>query len=314
MTIFIRSLALFILLMGMGSEAKTIFRAVEAYPAYNDLAHRRNQGELHLETGHIYNVLRRYREQYLVKIDKPVSSQRWVDKSCLRDDRQEPLPVTENRTGQFPYSLLVLSWHNSFCEIHPNAKECRPLNDHFANHLVLHGLWPQPPSKIYCNIPEEIVAKDRRRQWHALPNPKLPKELKRPLLRYMPGSLSALDRHEWVKHGRCYDDDPVRYFRDALTLTETVDRSMVGEYLRANIGGRISLVNLRKVFEKSFGKSYGNRLIMECRKGLLSELRIALGGKGTKLEALLGNAKPLKGGCREAIVDAPGLYRHGGRR
>lgn len=220
--------------------------AVESCPAYNDLRHQRNSGDLHLEKGKKYRVIREHKGHYLLRLPVTPATQRWVEKRCLRKpDRTRHDGSSPNAAEESgPDTLLVLSWHNSFCETRPNARECRPLGNHAANRLVLHGLWPQPPSRIYCNVPESLKQKDRNRQWRALPRPELPDPLRKKLLRYMPGSLSALDRHEWIKHGRCYDPDPVRYFGDALTLTETVDRSIVGEYLRANVGARISLLSL----------------------------------------------------------------------
>jgi ribonuclease T2 len=126
---------------------------------------------------------------------------------------------------------------------------------------------------------------------------------------YFPGYLSGLDRHEWVKHGSCYAEDPLRYFGDALSLTAQVDRSAVGEYLRKHLGRRVRLRDLRRLFAKSFGPGSDPKLAMRCRNGLLSELSISLRGKGDKLETLLRDAPSLHSRCQEGIVDGPGLFR-----
>ncbi|WP_457606185.1 ribonuclease T2 family protein [Nitratifractor sp.] len=316
----IRTIFMLLLLASLGLSARFDTVAVENCPAYNDLRHSRNEGALHLREGERYRVLQAHKGQYLVRIPSTPPAQRWVDPRCLsRSDGPAKAKTTKktaqkSRTSQTSgsdsslVSLLVLSWHNAFCETHSNRKECRPLYRHGESRLVLHGLWPQPRSKQYCGISPDLVEKDRRKQWRALPQPPLRPELHRKLLRYMPGSLSALERHEWVKHGSCYDPDPVRYIHDALSLTEQVDRSMVGRYLRANLGRRVTLANLRKLFERSFGRGTGTKLSMECRRGLLTELRISLRGKGDDLRALLPKAPPLRGGCREGIVDAPGKF------
>jgi ribonuclease T2 len=154
-----------------------------------------------------------------------------------------------------------------------------------------------------------VIAADKAKRWGALPAFKFPPDLQQRLIRYMPGILSKLERHEWVKHGSCYDRDPLRYFDDALSLTEQVDRSMLGEYLRANEGKKVKLQHLRRLFERSFGKGTGNRLAMECRRGLITEFRISLRGKGKDLKKLLPKAPSLRSRCREGIVDGPGLYR-----
>jgi len=284
--------------------------AISACPAWNDLREQRNSGNWHLRSGERYRVDRHYKGHYLI-LWSDGRSRRWVREACLRPTGEEKPSihpaVSEPRSNDSALpSLLVLSWHNAFCETHANRKECRPVNNLGAGHLVLHGLWPL--NRSYCGVPERLKALDRQKRWRALPPLRLPDSLSRKMWRYMPGVLSGLDRHEWVKHGCCYDPDPVRYFGDALSLTEQVDRSAVGEYLRANEGRRVTLALLRRLFERSFGPRTGTRLAMECRRGLLSELRISITGKGDDLRELLPDASPLRSRCREGIVDAPGRY------
>jgi ribonuclease T2 len=125
----------------------------------------------------------------------------------------------------------------------------------------------------------------------------------------MPGSLSALERHEWTKHGSCYSADPAIYYNDALSLVQQVDSSATGDYLRSNVGRRISITKLRRIFAKEFGRGSGSRVAMECRRGILSEIRISLKSGGGDIRKLLAGAAPLRSKCGEAIVDAPGLYR-----
>jgi ribonuclease T2 len=286
--------------------------AVSVCPAWNDLRESRNVDNRHLRPGERYRVDRHYKGHYLV-LWSDGRSRRWVRDECLRSagkkGDEEAVRTGSESTGRALHSLLVLSWHNAFCETHAHRKECRPVNNLGAGHLVLHGLWPQPRERVYCGVPERLKALDRQKRWRALPPLKLTEALNRRMLRFMPGVLSGLERHEWIKHGSCYDPDPVRYFDDALSLTEQVDRSAVGEYLRANEGRRVTLAQLRRLFERSFGRGTGRKLAMECRRGLLTELKVSLRGKGKDLQRLLRNAPTLKSRCREGIVDAPGLYR-----
>ncbi|ADV46070.1 ribonuclease T2 family protein [Nitratifractor salsuginis] len=295
-------------------EARYQAHSTASCPAWNDLAHHRNRGSLNLEPGKSYNVLRRHKGQYLIKLEAPFPTQRWVDEKCLSRDAKPGIHTGSSEkayTQSSLHSLLVMSWHNSFCETHPNRKECRPRNNRAANHLVLHGLWPQPRNRAYCAVPERLKMLDKRHQWRALSAIDYPPRLRQLMERYFPGALSGLDRHEWVKHGSCYGKDPVNYFNDALSLTAQVDRSMVGEYLRANIGQRVRLSTLRRLFARSFGPGNGPKLAMNCRNGLLSELSISLRGKGDKLPELLKGAPALHSRCVEGIVDGPGLFhRH----
>ncbi len=206
-------------------------------------------------------------------------------------------------------ALLVLSWHNAFCETHSHKKECRPRFNTANNRLVLHGLWPQPRSQVYCNVPASVIGKDKHHQWRALPAIRLPRTLAKLETIYFPGARSGLDRHEWIKHGTCYSSNPINYFADALLLTAQVDDSDIGKYLREHIGKKVRLATLRKLLEREFGPGTGNKLSMQCRRGLLSEIRISIHGAGHELAPLLRGAKPLHSHCVEAIVDAPGRFR-----
>ena len=198
-------------------------------------------------------------------------------------------------------SILSLSWHNAFCAKHKNRKECRPIYNHSQNRLVLHGLWPD--SMKYCSVFKELREKDKHYRWRALPPIEYPPSLKKEMMRYMPGILSALDRHEWIKHGKCYSSDPVKYFSDAISLTKEVDSSMVGEYFRANIGGKVTLYNIKKVFDRAFGKGSSQKVIMKCRDGMVTELRIMVKGEGGSLKKLLESAPANRSrSCKEGVV------------
>ena len=56
----------------------------------------------------------------------------------------------------------------------------------------------------------------------------------------MPGTRSALHRHEWLKHGTCYGDTAEEYFADALQLMAELNASPVRALLAARIGGRVT--------------------------------------------------------------------------
>jgi len=290
-------------------QARYTAEAVDSCPAWNNLRHSANGSHLILKPGASYTVLRHHKGHYLVKLTKPFATQRWVEERCLRPVKSRHAPKEMPAPGTFPKvqsdldSLLVLSWHNSFCHDHPNRKECRPLFNRAANRLVLHGLWPQPRSRVYCNVPSRLRSADRNHRWRSLPQLPLRPEIRQTMLRYFPGALSGLDRHEWIKHGTCYDPDPNRYFGDALSLTAQADRSSLGEYLRSNLGRRITLAQLRRVFEKDFGRGSGTRLALRCRRGKIDEISISLRGKGDDLPTLLKGAKPLRSRCTQGIVE-----------
>ena len=292
-------------------QARYTLSAVRSCQAYNDLRHSRNSAHITLRPGNSYPVLRHHKGQYLVKFEHPFATQRWVDERCLQsrksrhNSREMPVPKPLPKAHDNLNSLLVLSWHNSFCRTHPHRKECRPLFNRYANRLVLHGLWPQPRSRVYCNLPARLQNADREHRWRSLPPLELASDLRQAMLLYFPGALSGLDRHEWVKHGSCYTSDPGHYFGDALKLTAQVDRSSVGEYLRRHIGRRITLAQLRRLFEKDFGQGSGKKLALRCRRGRVSEISVSLHGRGDRLSSLLKGAKPQHSRCIQGIVEGP---------
>ena len=300
-------------MLSLGLFARFDAVAVDSCGAFNNLKHTKNTNSINVKKGEHYTVFREHKGQFLIKVNGQNPSQRWVDKSCLqRYAKPAPMNVPTQKKelkkeSKNLVSVLVLSWQNSFCQTHRNRKECRVINrSKEPSHLVLHGLWPQPRNNQYCNVDRKLVAKDKHRQWRALPNLNLSKETMELMKKYMPAYLSGLDKHEWIKHGTCYTKDAQKYFHDALSLTKEVDSSIVGEYLRANEGKKIDLINLKRVFDKAFGKGASTHLEMRCKNRLLSELWIHVKGQGDSLKELLKGAPKGRSRCKSAIVDAKG--------
>ena len=114
-------------------------------------------------------------------------------------------------TGNWPPGpaqyVLAVNWQLAFCETRSRLPECRSqTEDRFdASHFTLHGLWPQPRSKAYCGVAKTDIAKDKKRRWRDLPWDRLDQTTWKRLQRLMPGTRSGLHKHEWIKHGTCYD-------------------------------------------------------------------------------------------------------------
>ncbi len=77
---------------------------------------------------------------------------------------------------------------------------------------------------------------DKNRQWNRLPNLNLSSDTREELQKYMPGYLSNLQKHEWIKHGTCYGTDENIYFKDAIELLKQINSSKVRELFAKNIG------------------------------------------------------------------------------
>lgn len=196
-------------------------------------------------------------------------------------------------------NLLCISWQNAFCEMNQQKRECRniDLTSYATSHFTLHGLWPQPRSKVSC--------KGETKVW-------LEKPLYQRLSQMMPGTQSGLHKHEWKKHGTCYGKSADKYFEDSLALLEQVNNSDVQTLFSRNAGNMLTKKEVMQAFDKSFGKGSGRKVRMICENGLITELRIHLEGEITpdiSIATLMKNAQNVQGGCQRGKVDKAGISR-----
>jgi ribonuclease T2 len=212
--------------------------------------------------------------------------------------------------------VLAISWQPAFCETRPDKPECESqTEDRFdARNFALHGLWPQPRSRDYCGVDEATVRTDENGDWRDLPEPELPAELWAELQAAMPGTQSGLERHEWIKHGTCYDGDAEDYFADSLDMLEAINDSAVAQLFASAIGQRLTQAEIRAAFNAAFGQGAGERVRVSCtndgNRRLITELTIGLTGNidgpGSIADRLL-DARPTDGGCDGGVVDRVGL-------
>ncbi len=215
-----------------------------------------------------------------------------------------------------PFYVLAISWQPAFCETSPRKRECRSQTAARADagQFSLHGLWPQPSSRQYCDVTPAVREASKSGQWRDIPDLDLSLRTRAALEELMPGSQSYLDRHEWAKHGSCYPvADPETYFRDSLRLVQAINDSGLAELMRDNIGRRLSASEIRAQFDEAFGEGAGERVRVACRddgnRRLITELTIGLKGDipgGTPLSKLMLAAPPVGRGCPDGIVDPAG--------
>ena len=301
-----------VLLLTTLLSARFIATPVQECEAFNNMKHSKNTHNIVLKTGQQYTIIKKHKGQYLTLIKGENPAQRWVDDECFKilpksdiskHTKKYKKTIFTNKKKRTE-SILVLSWHNAFCETHRNKQECRPNTNSDEGRLVLHGLWPQPRNNVYCNVPKKITAKDKHHQWKDLPNIDLEPETFELMDVYMPGYLSRLHKHEWIKHGTCYGTDANLYYHDALTLAKEVDGSKIGQLIKKHIGKKITLGQIRQAFDRVYGVGAGKKVEMKCKGRLLTELWINLSGQGDSLSSLIRNAKTRRSKCRQAIVDA----------
>jgi ribonuclease T2 len=301
------------------------FVATKDCPAFQSFRKGTNPGGVKIETGHLYPLLAKNASNaahYRIRIDGASPPERWVSVDCgsYKDDGANGgLPNSANRSaGGRPAELILsLGWEPAFCEGHANKRECVSATpaSFDATHLTLHGLWPQPRRKQYCNVSQALIDTDEKGDWQALPEVSLSTETRTRLDVAMPGTRSFLDRHEWIKHGTCYSgSDAETYFREALSLIEEVNRSAVQELVAASVGQEITASAVRHAFDVAFGAGAGDRIRLSCQRDgsrrLITEITVGLvpvTGETNPLAELIRASAPTNPGCPGGTIDPAGL-------
>lgn len=213
--------------------------------------------------------------------------------------------------------ILAASWQPAFCQTNQKKPECASqTRDRFdATNFTLHGLWPMRQN--YCGVSKEEQAADKDGDWRSLPEVKLTPENAAALAKAMPGTQSALERHEWTKHGTCTKLSADAYFGTAVRLIGDLNASAVRELFAANVGKSVSADQIKAAFDKSFGAGAADRVKMSCRRAggvrVISELTIGLSedavapGSADNLGTLIQGAGRTSFGCDQGVVDAAGF-------
>jgi ribonuclease T2 len=290
-------------------------------PAFQSFKKQTNPGEIVTRKDMAYDLFGKNdaaASHYLIGVPGADPIRRWVAVEC---GQHVQLVEGENPTnppgGDQPRYVLAMSWQPAFCEGKPEKAECATMTaGRFdASHLALHGLWPQPRNNIYCHVDSSLAAKDQNRDWQALPEPALDPATKAALDQVMPGTASHLHRHEWIKHGTCYDGGNAEtYFRDSLRVMEAINASPVRDFLSANIGKEVETAELAGKFDEAFGAGAGSRIKVACERDgerrLIVEITLGLAGDLSSEAPLSGAilaSPPTAPDCPGGMVDPAGL-------
>lgn len=298
------------------------FIADTACPAFQSISRQTNPGNVTLKPGQTYDLVAANKADpthFQLIIPGASPDRRWVAVDCGRNSADlavaTPAPTTSPSYRGTQY-VLAVNWQPAFCETSPGKRECRNQSptSFEATNFTLHGLWPQPRGNEYCGVSENDRWASQDGDWRDLPEVRLSAGLRRDLDEVMPGSLSALDRHEWTRHGTCYGTSAEDYYADALDLMLALNTSEVAELFADNIGRRITLRQVRDAFDTAFGTGAGQRVSMDCapdgNRTIITELTIALTGEITgpdDMAGLIAAADPTDGGCSSGMVDPVGL-------
>jgi ribonuclease T2 len=308
------------------------FIARDACPALQSIKKETNPGAIRTEINRSYPLLAKNKpaaSHYLIQVPNAQPSRRWVAVTCgehvFPADGSAPKPgqgaggvgAGESEAFEQPAYVLAISWQPAFCEAKQDKTECRTQSaDRFdASHFTLHGLWPQPRSKSFCHVPPDLVAADKDGEWEKLPAPNLDASTRASLEEVMPGTMSHLERHEWIKHGTCFQDDSAEaYFSRSIALMTQLNGSKARELFASHIGSEITNAAIKDAFDASFGEGAGDRVRVSCKRdgarNLIVELTIGLVGEiddDPSLKELIAASKPTDPGCPRGLVDAVGL-------
>ena len=318
-------------------------------PLYVSIKKRTNPDGARLVPGRTYPLIGKNREaatRYRVRAEGISPAERWVAVDCGRlavGAGPAGSPAAAPRTGGSDRGglpgagsaarresahgpsgednpappgrfVLAASWQPAFCELRSRRPECReghaaPRRDE-GPAFTLHGLWPQPPEKVFCGVPGGRRAGADRGPWSRLPALDLSAATRDRLEAVMPGTRSHLHRYQWVKHGTCYGADEDTYYRHSLALMVQLNTSAVRKLFAANLGHHLGAREIRSAFDRSFGHGAGDRVRVRCEDGMISELHIGLRGRvseSASLARLIKAAQRRSPGCRGGRVDRPGF-------
>jgi ribonuclease T2 len=296
--------------------------ATQACPAYQSIRKQTNPGEVTLKPERSYQITGKNKEEathYQILIDGASPPQRWVEVHCGDVSAAAGAPTggapPPSANGTRATHVLALGWEPAFCLGHEDKAECanETAQSFDASHLSLHGLWPQPRGRAYCNVSQDLVQADRNHDWASLPEPDLTDATKARLAAVMPGFQSGLERHEWIVHGTCFGATADSYFNRAADLAEQVNASAVRDLFTQNVRGTLSSDGIRAAFDGAFGAGAGERVTVSCQgrgqERAIGELVIALSGDvagSGPIGDLILAAAPAPQGCPSGAVVQPG--------
>ena len=285
-----------------------------------------NPGAIRLDPGRSYRLLGANKADathFQIELPDASPKVRWVEAGCGRalgrcGDEPEPAAAAPTEPPSHADNVLSVGWQPAFCEAHRRQPECesQTADRYDAVNFTLHGLWPQPRSLEYCDVDSELERADRSGQWDRLPPVELDPDTAARLEQAMPGTASALERHEWLRHGTCYSRTAGEYFRESLALLDELNASGVRKLFASRSGRDLQVEQLRSAVATAFGRGTGERVEMDCdrvgRRTLVTGITLHLRGEigpGTRLATLLAHGPKVPAGCEEGLVDGVGFTR-----
>lgn len=162
------------------------------------------------------------------------------------------------KSGEFDYWVMALSWSPNWCEIEGDAKNSEQCAARHDYGWVLHGLWPQ-----------------YHRGW-----PSFCPTVERPPSRSMTNDMvdimgsSGLAWYQWNKHGVCSGLSAEVYYRTSRQAYESVTRPEVFRKLDRAVKLPASVVE--DAFVNANPGLERDMITITCRDGHIQEARVCL--------------------------------------
>ncbi|WP_238583904.1 ribonuclease T2 family protein [Legionella brunensis] len=261
------------------------FEAHKSCPVYLSKNKKTNPDNYRVKPSQSYIIkeINRPNNPDWLRIELPDAehSLRWVSADCGESSFQANGKTTcEQIPGLADSYVLALSWQPGFCQTYGyevGKPECLKLaaDSYQANHLVLHGLWP---NQQICGEHYGFCGVNAKPHHCDYPAVDLSAEVAQSLRQFMPAYAagSCLERHEWNKHGSCQILSSDAYFSLALRLNQEINQTPLGLFLYAHVGETIKRERLREMVRETFGQNASRKVYFGCKNGVLVDIFIQL--------------------------------------
>ncbi len=169
-----------------------------------------------------------------------------------------PLRAEGERSGEFDYYVLALSWTPNWCALEGDARDSEQCDAGRGYGWTLHGLWPQYhrgwPS--FCRTAERAPSRGMTSAMTDIMG------------------TSGLAWHQWKKHGTCSGLSARGYF----DLSRKAYENVVGPPVFRKLDKPVKVP--AKVIEEAFLKANPSwepdMLTITCKSGRIQEARLCL--------------------------------------
>jgi len=177
---------------------------------------------------------------------------------CMLLVAASPALARGERSGEFDYYVMALSWSPNWCEIEGDARGSDQCDARHDFGWILHGLWPQFEDgwPSYCPT-----------------NARAPSRTMTGDMTDIMGS-SGLAWHQWKKHGVCDGSDAATYYAKSREAYGSITRPQILRDLDRAVTLPAALIE--EAFLRDNPDLTADMLTVTCKQGYIQEVRICL--------------------------------------